>query len=131
MAAVGATVTARSTRGERTIPAAELVQGYFTNALEDDELLVAVDVPASSDRWGFAKLARKPGEFAESLAVARLNGTAEVGLGAAREVPVRVALDGTDDVAGRVEAALADHVEDRYLRHLHGVAAERAVEDAS
>lgn len=131
LSAVGATVVARSLRGERTIPVAELVQGFFTNALDDDELLVSVDVPSSSDRFGFAKLARKPGEFAESLAIARLNGTAEVWLGAAREVPVRIELDGLDDVVGQVEAALVDDVEDRYLRHLHGVAAKRAVEDAS
>jgi carbon-monoxide dehydrogenase medium subunit len=128
LSAVGATVEARSVRGSRTIPVASLVEGYFSNTLEDDELLVAIDVPSSSARWGFSKIARKPGEFAESLAVARVNGSAEVWLGAAREVPVRVPLDGLDAVAAQVEAVLDP--EDRYKRHLHGVAASRAVRHA-
>ena len=134
LSAVAASVVVRSVRGERTIPAVDLVQGYFTNALEDDELIVAIDVPAPDPRvrFGFHKAARKPGEFAESLAVARVDGSAEVWLGAVREVPVRVPLDGVDDVAGQVEAALGGsrEPEARYARHLHGVAARRAVDQA-
>jgi len=125
MAALGAGVVVRSAeRGERVVPATEFVQGFFTNALDDDEAVVAVDVPrlAPGSRWGFAKSARKPGEFAESLAVAIVaaDGRAEVWLGAAASVPLRV---DPDDLA-----ALPDG--DAYERHLHGVTIARALDQA-
>jgi carbon-monoxide dehydrogenase medium subunit len=99
MAAVGAQVRVRSVRGERTEPAAGFVQGFFTSALADDEAIVAVDVPRlpAGARWGFAKSARKPGEFAVSLAVAvvsvdedRRMRSADVWLGAASATPLRI-----------------------------------------
>lgn len=140
MAAVGATVVVRSTRGERRIAARDLVEGFFTSAIEADELLVAVEVPplAAGVRWGFHKQARKPGEFAESLAVALVGADGgDLWLGAAREVPVHVALLSLerDAVTGAVTEALAglageDEDEVRYRRHLHGVAAWRAVTHA-
>ncbi|MQA82190.1 MAG: hypothetical protein GEV10_27610 [Streptosporangiales bacterium] len=152
MAALDATVVARSPRGERSVPCREFVQGYFTNALDDDELLVAVDVPTLRDtcRWGMHKAARKPGEFAESLAVvvAELDGDgavlrADAWLGAARDVPVRLtaveeALVGrrVDEVAAPdVTALVIDQLgepadpEERYGVHLHGVTVGRAVTD--
>lgn len=150
MSALDATVVARSPRGERTVPCRGFVQGYFTNALDDDELLVAVDVPPLGDtaRWGMHKAARKPGEFAESLAVvvAELDGDgavlrADAWLGAARDVPVRLtaveeALVGcrVDEVAAPDVAALVTHQlgepaepEEAYGVHLHGVTVGRAV----
>jgi len=140
MAAVGADVVVRSARGERRIAARDLVQGFFTSAVEPDELLVAVEVPALPDgvRWGFHKHARKPGEFAESLAVALVgDSSGDVWLGAAREIPVPVALPSLDRDA--IQAAVADALADltgedegevRYRRHLHGVSAWRAVNHA-
>lgn len=148
MAAVGATVVARSSRGERRIGARDLVEGYFTSALAGDELLAAVEVPPLGPglRWGFHKAARKPGEFAESLAVALVGPAgAEVWLGAVREVPVPVQLgpiggpaDWTPDRRRAVASAVADVLGDavagddewRYRRHLHGVAACRAIDAA-
>lgn len=139
MAALGASVVVRSARGERRIPASELIEGYFTSAVATDELVVAVEVqpPGAGITWGFHKQARKPGEFAESLALALVGpASGEVWLGAAREVPVGVdlpALD-RDAVTTAVAAALddigGDEPEARYRRHLHGVAAWRAVSNA-
>jgi aerobic carbon-monoxide dehydrogenase medium subunit len=140
MSAVGATIVVRSARGERRIPASDLVQGFFTSAIEPDELLVAVEVPPlrAGTRWGFHKHARKPGEFAESLAAAVVGDTSgEVWLGAAREVPVQVPLPSLarDAVQAAVAGALAglsgeDEGEVRYRRHLHGMAAWYAVTHA-
>lgn len=148
MAALDATVVARSARGERRIPAREMVQGYFTSALEPDELLVAVEVSALGPdaRWGFCKSARKPGEFAESLAVALVRPTGtEVWLGAAREVPVPVALPGVTSADGwdparspEVATAVADALgpadpddpDGDYHHHLAGVTAGRAIRHA-
>jgi aerobic carbon-monoxide dehydrogenase medium subunit len=158
MAAVDARVLVRSARGERTVPAAGFVQGFFTSALADDEAVVAVDVPRlpAGARWGYAKSARKPGEFAESLAVAvasvdedRRIRSAEVWLGAAAACPLRVeALDQAlrerawseavrADVIDAVAGALAldaggpaADLDARYERHLHGVTVARALERA-
>lgn len=145
MAAIGAAVVARSSTGERRIDARSMVEGFFTSALRDEELLVAVDVPPLPDGtlWGFHKAARKPGEFAESLAVALIgNDGGEVWLGAARDVPVAVPLPGlrvghmwSAELDAAVRAAVAGTLapsepaplEDRYHRHLHGVTAGRAV----
>lgn len=150
LAALGARVIARSVRGERTVPCREFVLGYFTNALHDDELLVAVDVPPVPERtrWGLVKSARRPGEFAESLAVAvsRLDAdgrvdSADVWLGAAGDVPLRLpAVEQAlvrrrpdevpaDDVAALVRGTLRETsgALTRYATHLHGVTVARAV----
>ncbi|MEU3983980.1 FAD binding domain-containing protein [Streptomyces sp. NPDC026672] len=100
MSAVGAVVHALSVRGVRRIPVTDLLLGFFATALEPDELIVGVEVPrmAPTTRWGMYKMARKPGEFAESLAVAQLElaagghtADARLWLGAARDTPVRLA----------------------------------------
>ncbi|MFE7113884.1 FAD binding domain-containing protein [Streptomyces sp. NPDC057654] len=71
MSALDATVHTRSVRGTRAIPVRELLLGFFTTALAPDELITEVEVRrlAASTRWGMYKMCRKPGEFAESLAV--------------------------------------------------------------
>jgi carbon-monoxide dehydrogenase medium subunit len=53
-------------RGERTLAAADFMLGPLTTALEPDELLTSVTFPAwpSNARWGFAEVARRPGDFA-------------------------------------------------------------------
>lgn len=140
-------VVASAARGPRTVPAGHFVEGFFTSALDDDEAVVAVEVPrlATGARWGFAKTARKPGEFAESLAVAVVaaDGTAEVWLGAAASVPLRIdavrdALVGRSgrpwgegvaaDVVASVGTALDDG--DAYHRQLHGITVARALQSA-
>ncbi|MCB5906129.1 FAD binding domain-containing protein [Streptomyces pinistramenti] len=107
MSALGATVHALSVRGERRIPVTEFLLGFFSTALADDELITAVSVPriAPGTQWGMYKMARKPGEFADSLAVVQVRDTGastpavSVWLGAAKDVPLRLK---------HVEKALAD-----------------------
>jgi carbon-monoxide dehydrogenase medium subunit len=66
MIALKAELVARSSRGERVIPAASFVTGTFETALEPDELLVAVRIPKAAERSGgsYLKLERKVGDFA-------------------------------------------------------------------
>lgn len=152
MSALGAEVVVRSQRAERSIPVRDLYRGHFTTTIEPDELVIRVDVPSVGPRmrWGFHKQARKVGEFAESLAVALLSHDAEgevdgldLWLGAAADVPVRV--EGLADILRSESHATRDraiqaHVagvlpgaqtpEERYLRHLHGIAACRAIGQA-
>lgn len=55
--------------GRREVSVDRFVVGAFTTVLADDELLVAVRIPALSSRarWGHYKFCRKPGEFAEAI----------------------------------------------------------------
>lgn len=64
--ALGGAVVAVSTRGRRTIPAAEFVVGTFENALTHGEIAVeAVVPPATGTRLGgYLKLERRVGDFA-------------------------------------------------------------------
>jgi aerobic carbon-monoxide dehydrogenase medium subunit len=150
MAAVGATVRARSARGERALPARGFVRGFLTTALEPDELITAVDVPPvpAGTRWGLYKACRKPGEFSESLAAVVVQCDpdgrvtwASAWLGAARGTPVRLAAlesylagrrpgdvaapDVSSLVTGELDPARTDP--DRYRRHLHTVSVSRAL----
>jgi CO/xanthine dehydrogenase FAD-binding subunit len=47
-------------------PAADFYQGLFTTALEPDEMLVQVDVPAlpAGSGWSFQEFARRHGDYA-------------------------------------------------------------------
>jgi carbon-monoxide dehydrogenase medium subunit/6-hydroxypseudooxynicotine dehydrogenase subunit alpha len=64
--ALDARIVVRSQRGERQIPITEFFVGPFTTALERDELLVEVRVPAwpPGAGWGFEEVARRRGDFA-------------------------------------------------------------------
>ncbi len=45
--ALEASITLESQHGERTLPIADFLVDYFTTAIEQDEILVAINVPAS------------------------------------------------------------------------------------
>jgi CO/xanthine dehydrogenase FAD-binding subunit len=51
-------------RGAREVAADAFFRGLLTTALEADEILTAVEVPAQPPGWGFVELARRPGDFA-------------------------------------------------------------------
>jgi CO/xanthine dehydrogenase FAD-binding subunit len=64
--ALNARFRVRSQAGERWIPAHEFFVGLFTTALEPDELLVEVALPALPPRtgWAIREMARRPGDYA-------------------------------------------------------------------
>jgi carbon-monoxide dehydrogenase medium subunit len=93
LAALGATVRVRSPRGERSIEADAFMLGAYTTVLQGDELIVSITVPARTPttRWGYHKLCRKPGEFAEASAAVYLDevrSTARIALGAVDGPPI-------------------------------------------
>ena len=69
--ALGATVRIAGSRGIREQPVADFVQGLYTTSLASGEIVLGFDVPrpAAPLRWGFAKVARKSGAFANSIAI--------------------------------------------------------------
>jgi carbon-monoxide dehydrogenase medium subunit len=65
MLALNATLVARSSRGERSIAAADFFQGPFTTALAVDEVLTEIRIPVAARAAGtYLKLERKIGDFA-------------------------------------------------------------------
>ena len=63
---------ARSSRGERTIAAADLFQGPLTTSVAPDELVTETrwSLPRAAEGWGFHEVARRHGDFALAGAVA-------------------------------------------------------------
>jgi aerobic carbon-monoxide dehydrogenase medium subunit len=72
MIALGAELEIASTRGRRHIAAADFGTGVLATVLEADEMIEAIRIPRAvgAPHWGHYKIAARPGDFAESLAVA-------------------------------------------------------------
>lgn len=151
MLATGATVVARSARGERHIPIGQFFQDIFTTALEPDELVTEVRVPAPAGRTGgtYLKLERKVGDFATVAAaihvamddgrIARAGiGLTAVGTKNVQATEAEAALaeaqpgDGLFAEAARLAAAAANPVTDvrgsaEYKRHVVEVFVRRGL----
>ncbi len=67
--ALGGHAVARSTRGERVIPAADLFTSVMQTALAQDELLVEAWFPASPAKSAISEESRRHGDFALAGAV--------------------------------------------------------------
>jgi CO/xanthine dehydrogenase FAD-binding subunit len=92
LAALDARFHVRSAEGARTMGAEELFQGSLSTALEPDELLVEIEVPAPppAARTAFVEHARTHGDFAIAGAAAVVApGHAALALLGAAPVPVR------------------------------------------
>jgi aerobic carbon-monoxide dehydrogenase medium subunit len=72
--ATGADVIARGPSGDRTIAIGDFVQGLFTNALADDEMVteVRIHVPPPRSGGSYLKLERKVGDYATVAVSAHL-----------------------------------------------------------
>ncbi len=141
--ALGATIVARSSRGERTIPVTDFFQGFLETALEPDELLTEVRVPkVTGAGWSFQKFNRRAQDWAIVGVAAVRNATTGIALVNMGATPVR---------AGAAEAALASgataaeaaavadqgtepgadlNASEEYRRHLARVLVRRALEEA-
>ena len=71
---VGATLVARSAKGEREIAASEFFDGTFSTVLGADELLVEIRVPNApvGHGWSFQEISQRQGDFALVAAGAML-----------------------------------------------------------
>ena len=86
--ALGADVRVATHDGVRSQPIGDLIQGQYTTSLAKDEIILGFDVPPPDARlrWGYFKMARKSGAFANSIAMAVQrggDGPVSVALGAA------------------------------------------------
>jgi CO/xanthine dehydrogenase FAD-binding subunit len=154
LTALGGSVVARGSKGERVIAAAELFQSYLTTSLEADEILVEVrlSAPPAGTGYAFEELARRHGDFAlvgiaamivrqgDRCVMARLAtsgaGPVPLRLRAAEEILERDGLgDAAIEAAARRASELVDpdsdiHASADYRRHLAGVLTQRAVKRA-
>jgi carbon-monoxide dehydrogenase medium subunit len=101
MAALDGTVVLRSQRGVRRVPAAAFYQGVMATALEEDELVVAAELPMLADdtRTGFVEFSRRKGDFAIAMALATY------GLENGTMAEPRVAIGGAEPHARRLPDA--------------------------
>ena len=72
--ALGGRVRVTGPAGDRTIEAEELFDGFLSTAIADDEILTAVEVPASGPRtgWSVVEITRRPGDYALCGALCQL-----------------------------------------------------------
>jgi len=155
-AALDAHFVLASVRGERVLNSEQFFTGYLTTALEPDELLTEVRLPAllPDAGWAFVEIARRHGDFALAgvAAVLRLDGDGRcteaqlvftgVGPGPVRIPQAEQALLG-QQVPGPSVAEMARIVQDNldpptdihatadYRRHAAGVLAGRAMLQAA
>ncbi len=140
LTALGARVVLAGAAGIRRVPLAGFVRGAMETELAQDELLLAVRIPKFSRaaRFGFHKICRKTGEFADAIGVAvhdpeqqltRL--AANTGAGPPVVIDARDLLLGRGQLPGTAELqerlAQAGLVGDAYDLTLHAVAVRRAI----
>ncbi len=142
---LGASGVIAGAGGRRTIALEDFQIGAFTVALEPEEVVCGIEIPAlsASARWGHYKVCRKPGEFADSIGTVVVDpdrGFARAVLGATDGAPLMLPA-----VAERLQASGADGFEvedakqaiadagvtfDSYLTQIHAVALSRAAKGA-
>src|SRR5262249_53388962 len=92
LAALDASLRIVGRNGVRVEKVVEFIHNSFTTTLTAGDIIMGFDIPAPKGlRWGFAKVARKSGAFAQSVAVVAMqgkDGPATVVLGAAGPRPL-------------------------------------------
>ena len=129
--ALGARLRARSRAAPegRWIPAAEFYHGLFATALQPDEILVEVAVPAPPPRtgWAFREIARRSGDYAMAGVAARVTVDAD-----GRCSDARIALLSVGEgpiLAGEAATALTGRVPtEEAIREVAEIAAVREID---
>jgi carbon-monoxide dehydrogenase medium subunit len=142
--ALGAMVRIAGRNGTRQQPVADFVTGLYETTLASGEIVSGFDVPrpAAPLRWGFAKVARKSGAFANSIAivVAEGKGVVTAVLSAAGPRPIVLAdtaralgndAASEDALRAAIAADLKAHLPDAdaYEQRLHTSTVLRAARD--
>ena len=140
LTALGAEVAIAGPHGSsRALTLAEFARGAMQTDLAPDEIVVAVRVPkfSRSARFGYHKICRKTGEFAEAIGVAVDDpdrGIRRLVAGATEGRPIILSIEDdfngltVDTLEGRLAAA--GFAGDAYALKLHAVALKRACQEA-
>lgn len=153
--ATDAELVARSTDGERSIPAADFFLGYLTSALEETELLTAVRFPSwpRATGWSVQEVSRRHGDYA-LVGLAAVLGLGDAGrveraalaFFGAGATPVRVPeaervlvgehpdpaafAEAADVVTKSIEPPGDNHATAAYRAHVAGVLTRRCLAEA-
>ncbi|MDH5557082.1 MAG: FAD binding domain-containing protein [Alphaproteobacteria bacterium] len=142
LTALGATLVIAGKGATRRIGIDDFMLGAFATALNEGEVLIAVEVPVLSDaaRWGYYKFCRKTGEFAEAICGVVFDPAGNIRrvvLGALGGAPKRLsALEnrlgdgppGDDEIAAAIDAlGIAFEPAQRVM---HNTAVKRAMQQA-
>jgi carbon-monoxide dehydrogenase medium subunit len=146
LSALGAEAIVRRADGARILAVEDFVIGALETVLGANELLEAIRVPAqsASAQWGYYKVCRKPGEYAQAIGAVLLDRPRKVFravIGATERKPLMLAdaralFGGAYDLA-RFDRAAADAMlqsiamTDPLDRQIHIVALARAVRQAA
>src|SRR5271169_1652144 len=128
LGALGAEAVLCGPAGRRSLKCTEFTTGIFETKLAEDEIVESIRVPKLSTdaSWGYLKLCRKSGEFANALAVAVADparGHYRIVLGAANGAPLLLGAaaqvlannPGDREAMGSTIAADLDHAADRHF----------------
>lgn len=144
MLALGATIEVRSATGSRHIPAEEFNEGMFATALNEGEIITAIEVPVCGpeERHAIRELARRSGDYAiVGLAAVMRGGAFRLAYFGVGEQPVlaRGAMQtlseggSVDDACARLSDDLDPpgdmHGSAAYRLHLAGVLLARVIDD--
>jgi carbon-monoxide dehydrogenase medium subunit len=146
LSALGAEAVVRGAGRSRTLAVEDFVTGALETALAANELLEAIRVPAqsASARWGYYKVCRKTGEYAQAIGAVLLDRPRNVFravIGATERKPLvvpdaRALFGGSTDFA-QFDSGAADTMlrsigmSDALDRQIHIVALARAVRQAA
>lgn len=140
LTALRATIRVIGPTGRRDIAIENFIKGPLDTALGEDELIERVIVPklGGDARWGYHKICRKTGEFAEAIgAVLISSGTARMIAGAVAGRPVALEVDASTVAGGamstedlKAKLAAAGLSGDTYDMSIHVAAVRRALEEA-
>ena len=157
MLALSARLKAKSVSGERWIDAQDFFMGMFTTALEPDEILVEIELPASPSRtgWSFMEVAPRAGDYAlmgvAALVTLNENGKCEgarlvylnAGEGPVEAKEAEKLLTGESLEDGLIESAASKvseheinpfgniHASPEFQRHLANVLTKKALKQAT
>ena len=136
--ALGGEVIVSGQDGERRMPLDGFQIGPFATGLGYDEILTGFDLPALGDgaKWGYYKVNRKPGEFADAIGAVVKGTESRAVCGATESAPFRVTAIEEKLTGGATEISVAEARDmiaahdpgfDDYDLQIHAVALSRAV----
>jgi carbon-monoxide dehydrogenase medium subunit len=150
-----AEIVTRSLRGERTIAASDFFQGAMDTALLSDELITETRLrllPRRA-RFGFAEFSRRPGDYAQAMALVVLEiedgviAAPRIGVGGAEAVPRRIAAaetllagrapsdarlrEAAAEAAAAIDPLMDPQIDPRYRRELVAAMVHRALRQAA
>ena len=139
--ALDASVTLTGPDGQRYLAIAEFVVGPYYTQIAEHEIIDSVVVPrrSATERWGYYKVNRKPGEFADAIGAITVGAEPRAVCGATESAPFRVPKIEQRLSAGADELSVVDARNileehdtgfDDYELQIHAVALSRAVKRA-